>query len=100
MSKSLVQNIQLIISRPRINDLFKGLLEQILFSSKYKENAEREFAPIYFNSTTKIVIGFEDSLHDPFLKIFNRIDNCISEGYGWMIESVDGEYVSVSTYSP
>ena len=25
--------------------------------SKYKENAEREFAPVYFNSAAKTVIG-------------------------------------------
>ena len=62
----------LTIIIPIIKDLFKDLLAEIkgfkyqiilkVLLSKYKENAEREFAPVYFNSTTKIVIAFEDSL--------------------------------------
>ena len=35
-----------------------------------KEN----FAPVYFSSTAKIVIGFEDSLDRSFQEIFYRID--------------------------
>ena len=67
---------------------------------KYKENTEREFAPVYFNFTTKTLINPKDSLDRSFQEIFNRIDNCISKGSGWVIEIVEGEYVSVSIYSP
>ena len=68
--------------------------------TKYKENTEREFTPVYFNSTIKTVISSKDSLDRSFQKIFNRIDNWISEGSGWIIESTNGEYVNVSIYSP
>ena len=69
--------------------------------SKYKENAEREFAHVYFNSTTtKTVIGFENNLNGSFLEIFNRIDNCISEESAWVTESIDDKYVNVSIYIP
>ena len=50
--------------------------------SKYKENSEKEFAPVYVNSTTQTGIGFEDSLERSFQEIFNRIDNWISVGSG------------------
>ena len=33
-------------------------------------------------------------------EVLNRIDIWISEGSGWIIESVDGEYVIISIYSP
>ena len=46
------------------------------------------------------VIGLEDSLDKYFQEIFNRINHWISEGSGWVIESVDGAYINVSTYSP
>ena len=90
--------------------MFKDLLTEIkgfkyqttlkVLLSKYKENTEREFAPVYFNSTTKTVIGPKDSLDRSFQEIFNRIVNWISEKSGWVIESIDGKYISVSIYTP
>ena len=68
--------------------------------SKYKENAEGEFAPVYFNSATKAVTGPEDSFNRSFQEIFNGINNWISEGSSWVTESIDGEYINVSIYSP
>ena len=32
--------------------------------------------------------------------ILYRIDNWIYEGSGWIVESIDGEYVNISAYSP
>ena len=61
---------------------------------------ERKFALVYFDSTTKTVIGPKDSLDKSFQEIFNRIDKWISEGPGSVIESTDREYVNVSIYSP
>ena len=73
------------MSRPSIKDLFEDLLNEVkgfkyqitlkVLLSKYKENAEREFAPVYFNSTTKTVIGFEDSLDisRKFFDIFKKL---------------------------
>ena len=37
-------------------------------SSKYKENADREFAPVYFNCTTETVVGRKYGLDKSFQK--------------------------------
>ena len=68
--------------------------------SKYKQNRDIEFAPPYFDSTTKTVIGPKYSLKTFFQDVFNRIDNWISKGCGSIIDSIDAEYVTVSIYSP
>ena len=68
--------------------------------SKCKEHTEKEFAPVYFNSTTKTVIGSKDSLDKSFQEIFTGIDNWISEGSGWVIESTDAEYINISICNP
>ena len=68
--------------------------------SKYKENGNIEFAPVYFNSTTKTVINSEYDLDKFFEEILYRIDNWINEGSGWIIESTAGEYIIISIYSP
>ena len=68
--------------------------------SKYKENTDREFAPVYFNFTCKTVIALKYDLNESFQEILYRIDNWISERYGWIIESIDAEYVNISIYSP
>ena len=68
--------------------------------SKCKENAEREFATVYFNSTTKAEIGPKVILDRSFHDAFNWIDNWISKGFGWVNESIVGEYDNVSIYSP
>ena len=71
-------SVQLSISKPSIEDLFKDLLKNL---------------PVYFNSTAKTVIGPKSSLDKSFQEVFNGIDNWISEGYGWIIESIDAEYL-------
>ena len=97
------------ISKPRIKDLFKDLLDEIkdfkyqitlnILLGKCKENTDREFTATYFNSPTKTVINSEYSLDKSFQVIFNRIGNWISERSGWMIQSIDSEYVNSSIYS-
>ena len=34
-----------------------------------------------------------------FQEVFNKIDNWINEGFGWIIESIDAEYVYISIYN-
>ena len=63
-------------SKPSIEDLFKHLLDEMkgfkyqitlkVSLSKYKENADREFASVYFNSATKPVIGPKYDLYKSF----------------------------------
>ena len=68
--------------------------------SKYKENGDREFASVYFNSATKTVINSEYNLDKSFQEILYRTDNWINEGSGWVIESIDAEHVNIFIYSP
>ena len=103
-------SVQLEISEPSIKDLFKDLLDEIkatkyqielkVLLSKYKENTDKEFTTNYFNSATKTVFGSEYDPGKSFHKIFNRTNNWISEGFGWIIESIHPEYVNISICSP
>ena len=43
--------------------------------NKYKENAGRQFASVYFNSTTKTVTGSKYDVDKYFQEVFYRIDN-------------------------
>ena len=67
--------------------------------SKYKESTDREFAPVCFNSTTKTGIGPKYNLDSSFQEVSNKIGNWISEMFGWIIWSIDAEYVNISIYS-
>ena len=88
--------------------MFKDLLDEIkgfkyqikrkVLLSKYKENADREFTAVYFNSTTKSVIGLKYGLVKYFQEVFNKIDNSITEGSGRIIESIDAEYANTFDY--
>ena len=90
--------------------MFKDLLDEIkgfkyqitvkVLLSKYKKNGDIEFAPVYFNSTTKEVINLEYDIDKSFQEILYRIDNWTNEGSGWVIEPVDAEYVNISIFSP
>ena len=97
-------------SKSSIEDLFKDLLDEMegfkyqitvtLLLSKTKINGSIEYSPVYFNSTTKTVINSEFNLDKSFQEILYRIDNSINEGSVWIVESIDGEYVNISAYSP
>ena len=67
---------QLETSKSSIKDLFSDLLNETkgfkyqitvkVLLKKYKLNGEIEFAPVYFNSTTKTVINHKFSLKNAF----------------------------------
>ena len=67
----------------------KGLLK------KYKHNRETEFAPVHFNSFTKTVINHRFKLDQEILTI---IDNWINNESGWDVESIESQYINISTY--
>ena len=46
------------------------------------------------------MINSEFNLDKYFQDILYRIDNWINEGSGWRVESINGEYVNISIYSP
>ena len=66
---------------------------------KEKINGDTEYSSVYFNSITKTVINLAFNLDKSFEEILYRIDNWINEGSGWIIDSVNGEYVNISKYA-
>ena len=78
----------------------KGFKYQITVTDllhKCKINGDTEYAPVYFNSATKTVINSDKhDLNKSFQEILYRIDNWINEGSGWIIESINSEYVNIS----
>ena len=102
--------VQLEASKSSIKDLFSDLLKETkgckyqitvkVLLKKYKHNGEIEFAPVYFNSVTKTVINHRFILEKYFQKILYLIDNWINEGSGWLVESIESQYINISTYRP
>ena len=82
----------------------KGFKYQItgkVLLSKDKGNGNIESSPVYFNSATKTVINSDKYMLDKsFQEVLYRIYNWINEGSGWKNESINGEYVNISFYSP
>ena len=102
--------IQLEASKSSIKDLFKDLLNEVkgfkyqitlkVLLSKEKQDKSVEYFLVHSNSTTTTVINSKYNLYRFFQEILFRIDNWINEGSGWIIESINGEYVNISMYSP
>ena len=81
----------------------KGFKYQIavkVLLKKYKLNGEIEFAPVYLNSTTKTVINHRFRLENSFQEILYMIDVWINNGSGWNVESIESQYINISTYRP
>ena len=81
----------------------KGFKYQItvkVLLKKYKLNGEIEFAPVYFNSFTKTVINHRFRLENSFQEILCMIDVWINNGSGWNVESIESQYINISTYRP
>ena len=102
--------VQLEANKLSIKDLFSDLLNETkgfkyqiavkVLLKKYKPNREIEFAPIYFNSVTKTVINHRFRLEHFFQEVLYLIDNWINEGSGWIVESIESQYINISTYRP
>ena len=69
-------------------------------TKKYKPNREIEFAPIYFNSLTKLVISHRYKLNKSFQEILYTNNAWINKGSGWIVESIESQYISITTYKP
>ena len=81
----------------------KGFEYQItvkVLLKKYKHNGEIEFAPVYFNSFTKTVINQSFKLESSFQEILYMIDAWINEGFAWINELIESQYINISTYRP
>ena len=103
--------VQLELSKSSIEDLFKDLLNEIkgfkyqitlaVLLRKIKTDGSIEYSPVYFNSTTKAVINSDDfGLDQSFQENLYRIQNWINQGSGLIVESIEGFYLNVSSYSP
>ena len=79
---------------------FKYQITVKLLLKKYKPNGEIEFATIYFNSSTKLVINHRYKLNKSFQEILYRIDAWIKKGSGWITESIKLQYINISAYKP
>ena len=100
--------VQLEASKSSIKNLFSDLLNETkgfkyqitvkALLKKYKLNGEIEFAPVYFNSVTKTVINHRFKLESSFQEILYMIDVWINEEFGWIVESIESQYISISTY--
>ena len=66
------------------------------FVRKYKPNREIEFRPVYFNSEAKSVINYRFKLENSFQEILYLIDNWINEGSGWIVKSIEPQYINIS----
>ena len=102
--------VQLKASKSSIKDLFSDILNETkdfkyqitvnVLLKKYKLNGEIAFAPVDFNSVTKTVINHRFRLESSFQEILYMIDVWINEGSGWTVESIESQYINISTYRP
>ena len=102
--------VQLKASKSSVKDLLinllnetKGFKYQITVKDllkKYKLNGEIEFASVYFNSITKTVIRHKFSLVNAFQEISFMVDAWINKRSGWLVESIESQYINISTYRP
>ena len=63
-------------------------------------NREIEFSPVYFNLVTKDVIDHRLRFENYFEEILHLIDNSINELSDWIVESIESQYINISTYRP
>ena len=102
--------LQLEASKSIIKDLFSDLLNETrgfkyqitvkVLLKKQKLNGEIEFATGPFNSSTKTVINHKFKLENTFQEILYKTDCWINEGPGWIVESIESQYINISTYRP
>ena len=78
--------------------VFKYQITVKVLLKKYKPNEEIEFTPVYFNSSTKTIINNRYKLEHAFQEILFRIDAWINKGSGWIIESIESQYINISTH--
>ena len=55
---------------------------------------------MYFNSTAETVINHKFGLDKSLHKILQRINNCINEGSGWIVQLIKSHYINISTHRP
>ena len=102
--------VQLEGGKSSIKDLLSDLLNEKkgfkcqitvkVLLKKYKLNGEIEFALVCFISMTKTVINHRFKLENSFQEILYVIDVWINIGSSWIVESIESQYIYISTYRP
>ena len=68
--------------------------------SKVKNIDFIKYSTVYFNSLTKTVIGEKYYLNECFNEIILRLENRISHGSGWYVDTILNQYLNISSYKP
>ena len=71
------------------------LLRKVKISSDFIE-----YSTIYLNSLTKTVTGKKYYLNECFNEIIFRLENWISHGSEWNVDSILNHYLNISSYKP
>ena len=99
--------VQLEASKLRIKNLssdlineIKGFKYQITVKFLLKKSKREIGLAVYFNLSTKLVINHRYELNKYFQEILYRIDAWINKGSGWIVESIESQYINITTYKP
>ena len=94
-------------SKSSVKDMFNDLLDKTkgfnyqvtvkILLKKYK-GTKIEVSPVYFNSTMKTVINHKFDIDKSLQETLYRTDNWINERSGWIVESIDSQYINISTF--
>ena len=80
---------------------FKYQITLAVLLSKIKTDGSIEHLPASFHSTIKTVINSDEfGLDQSFQEILYRTNNWINQGSRWIVESIKGFYLNVTSYSP
>ena len=99
--------VQLKASKLSIKNFFSDLLNETIgfkyqitvkvLLKRYKFDREIEFRPVHFNSVTKTLTNQRFQLESSFKEILHMIDNLINEGFVWILEFIESQYINLST---
>ena len=79
---------------------FKYKVTVKVLLEKCELSGEIDFPPVYFNSLVETGINHRSRLETSFHEVLYRIDVWINEGSGWNVESIESQYINISTYRP
>ena len=91
-----------ILSKDLLMEM-KGFKYQItlrILLSKVKSSDFIEYPTVYLNSLTKTVIGEKYYLNECFNEITLRLENWMSHGSGWNVDSILNQYLNIRSYKP
>ena len=83
-------------------DEAKGFKYQITVKIFLKNAMARKLNlfPVYFNSTTRTVTNQKFDLDKSIQEILHRTDSWINEESGRIVESIESQYINISTFRP